>query len=232
MSVRVNQPIKAKERIICPAYEILTGELQLTLVIPPNRLPGDIWNEWNRASVKLPARYGYITNHGRYVDAKEALEIALQADQIVVDKLHFAGELTSIDIFPLWQPVVTEVPIYFLHNQAEYNVFVKDMKTKLAEKEQTMADQTETETGNNTESKADKFKRIANSRLLKARDAIRTLRKCANKRDYDYSTGQTTKIISILQEEINYLENLFDSDVDLETEDKEQLLWQPVVINN
>ena len=231
MSVRVNQPIKAKERIICPAYEILTGELQLTLVIPPNRLPGDIWNEWNRASVKLPARYGYITNHGRYVDAKEALEIALQADQIVVDKLHFAGELTSIDIFPLWQPVVTEVPIYFLHNQAEYNVFVKDMKTKLAEKEQTMADQTETETGNNTESKADKFKRIANSRLLKARDAIRTLRKCANTRDYDYTPEQAAKVIAILNDEVTYLESLFESGSD-EPDNSEQLLWQPVVINN
>lgn len=49
------------------------------------------------------------------------------------------------------------------------------------------------------ESKADKFKRLAESRVNKALDALATVRSLANKNNYEFTDEQSAKIMGALE---------------------------------
>jgi hypothetical protein len=59
------------------------------------------------------------------------------------------------------------------------------------------------------ETKAAKFKRLAEARVAKAMDAISTIGGLAAKNNYDYTDEQVTKIEAALQAEIVTLMNRF-----------------------
>lgn len=59
------------------------------------------------------------------------------------------------------------------------------------------------------ETKADKFKRIAENRVSKALSAIATIGGLASKANYDYTDDQVGKIIGALNSEVDVLKNRF-----------------------
>jgi hypothetical protein len=61
------------------------------------------------------------------------------------------------------------------------------------------------------ETKADKFKRLANSRVPKALAAIANIRGIANKANYEYTPEQTAKIMGALEAEMTKLGEAFKS---------------------
>lgn len=66
-----------------------------------------------------------------------------------------------------------------------------------------------TEPAKPEESKADKFKRIAENRTNKALDAIAALGGLAAKNNYDYTPEQVSKIIGAMENEISKLKDKF-----------------------
>ncbi len=61
------------------------------------------------------------------------------------------------------------------------------------------------------ETKADKFKRLANGRVPKALTAIAAIRGIANKTNYEYTDEQTVKIMAALEAELTKLGAAFKS---------------------
>lgn len=59
------------------------------------------------------------------------------------------------------------------------------------------------------ETKADKFKRLAESRVSKALSAIATIGGLASKTNYEYTPEQVEKIIGALNAEVTVLANRF-----------------------
>ena len=60
-----------------------------------------------------------------------------------------------------------------------------------------------------TESKADRFVRIAEKRVTKVTDAIEHLHSLANKDNYEYTEKQVKEILAAIYLESEILENLF-----------------------
>lgn len=59
------------------------------------------------------------------------------------------------------------------------------------------------------ETKADKFKRLANFRVPKAVRVIRQLSALANRSTYEYTPEQSAKVIQLMQDELAALRNRF-----------------------
>lgn len=62
----------------------------------------------------------------------------------------------------------------------------------------------------NSESKHDKFVRIAETRTNKIVDMIRLLGNCSNKNTYEYSSDEVSKIFSHLERELKVAKGRFD----------------------
>lgn len=62
-----------------------------------------------------------------------------------------------------------------------------------------------------TESNRDKFRRLANSRLSKALDAIALLESLANKAAYDYDEDDARKMVKELEDAITLVEQSFEN---------------------
>jgi hypothetical protein len=64
---------------------------------------------------------------------------------------------------------------------------------------------------NTTESKADRFKRIASKRTEKVLDSLRKLGNCSNKGVYAYSDEDISKIFSAIDSELKRIKVLFNT---------------------
>lgn len=62
----------------------------------------------------------------------------------------------------------------------------------------------------NTESKSDRFIRIAEARTNKILDMIQLLGNCANKSTYDYSKEDVKKIFNAIEEELRLAKSKFE----------------------
>lgn len=62
----------------------------------------------------------------------------------------------------------------------------------------------------NTESKSDRFVRIAEARTNKILDMIQLLGNCANKSTYDYSKEDVKKIFNAIEEELRLAKSKFE----------------------
>lgn len=61
------------------------------------------------------------------------------------------------------------------------------------------------------ESKEEKFKRIAASRANKILDDLRLLGNCSNKRLYNYSDVEVSKIFSAIEKEVKIAKLMFEN---------------------
>lgn len=88
------------ERIACPALAITLGSLTVYDIFSPTTLPMDRvnWYIKNHKHVRIEYAEKFVTTHGRVLDEDEAFAIALNAHQIVSDKMK--APLTSLDIWP------------------------------------------------------------------------------------------------------------------------------------
>ena len=69
----------------------------------------------------------------------------------------------------------------------------------------------------NSESKHDKFIRIAEARTNKIVDMVRLLGNCSNQRTYDYTKEDVNKIFNYIDKELKVAKMKFE-----ETQDKEE----------
>lgn len=71
-----------------------------------------------------------------------------------------------------------------------------------------------------TESKREKFVRLANSRVNRALKNIRIVGNLANRSRYEYTEGDLEKIMKALRSELRTLQKRFEGDIDDENEFK------------
>jgi hypothetical protein len=64
---------------------------------------------------------------------------------------------------------------------------------------------------NTTETKADRFKRIASKRTEKVLDALRKLGNCSNRGVYSYSNEDVSKIFSSVDSELRRIKVLYNT---------------------
>jgi len=64
---------------------------------------------------------------------------------------------------------------------------------------------------NTTETKADRFKRIASKRTEKVLDALRKLGNCSNRGVYSYSNEDVSKIFSAVDSELRRIKVLYNT---------------------
>ena len=62
-----------------------------------------------------------------------------------------------------------------------------------------------------TETKAEKFRRLGNLRLAKAVDAIEAIESLSHKSNYDYTDEQVSTIIEVLDDAVADLKAAFDN---------------------
>jgi hypothetical protein len=94
-------PIRIRERIVCAAIEWVTPLRSVTLS-PINKPLMNIYNEIlddQPGAIEIPVTFGFITNHGRFVDDKEAREIAIASNQC--DTFRFPHKLCETDLWEL-----------------------------------------------------------------------------------------------------------------------------------
>lgn len=63
---------------------------------------------------------------------------------------------------------------------------------------------------NSSETKAEKFKRIASKRTQNVLDAIRKLGNCSNKAVYEYRSDDITKIFNAIDKELKRIRTSFN----------------------
>jgi ABC-type arginine transport system ATPase subunit len=65
--------------------------------------------------------------------------------------------------------------------------------------------------GPSNETKAQKFRRLANLRMPGVIGKMRSVRNLANNAQYDFSQAQADKIVAVLQKEVDAIETAFTS---------------------
>ena len=91
------------EKIVCCAWSNLITIDGVTheffLLVPIQQLPMDFYNEYrNTYGINLHELH-FITNHGRTLTPKTALQVAIDANQLRDDVRVFRGELSPLNIF-------------------------------------------------------------------------------------------------------------------------------------
>jgi len=71
---------------------------------------------------------------------------------------------------------------------------------------------------NNYNLKRQRFKRVAAKRVEKLIHGIRSLSKCSNKNNYDYSEEDVHKMIKVIREELKTMETLYKKNLKNDTE--------------
>lgn len=91
-----------KETIVCAAWKV-DAPFLTTVVIPNNRLPMDIYNEFikNGLARFITHELYYITSNGRTVDETEAFMVAFEADQLPEEGMRSRDrKLNPLDLWP------------------------------------------------------------------------------------------------------------------------------------
>lgn len=88
-----------RERIACPAIAVGMGAETVWDIIPVTQLVMDRvnWYIKNRPYTRIEYAEYFVTTHGRVLDANEAFDVAMNANQIMSDKAK--PPLRSIDIW-------------------------------------------------------------------------------------------------------------------------------------
>lgn len=61
----------------------------------------------------------------------------------------------------------------------------------------------------NLKHKKERFKRVASRRVENILNGIKSLSKCSNKNNYDYTEADVNKMLKAIKEEIKLMETLF-----------------------